>query len=186
MGSYFCVCPRGYVTSTDGSRCIGKPLGFEKHNALLLSNDRTAQTGMEMAAIIKPLGKWLKELFMVLLSRDWSARCSCHKLQYQKSFELLYVVRVIFEMRKEFLKTLLSITDTKARERFLKICFERQSVVINSSFIVRNHECSQCLIYLTCVYSSEDSYYKKKSVPLILCFKHILTKARYICMFSLI
>lgn len=23
-GSYVCTCPRGYVTSTDGSRCVGK------------------------------------------------------------------------------------------------------------------------------------------------------------------
>lgn len=27
-GSYVCNCPRGYVSSTDGSRCMGEFLGF--------------------------------------------------------------------------------------------------------------------------------------------------------------
>ncbi|KAF3821503.1 hypothetical protein GH733_009545 [Mirounga leonina] len=27
VGSYFCICPRGYVTSTDGSRCIDQRTG---------------------------------------------------------------------------------------------------------------------------------------------------------------
>ena len=31
-----------------------------------------------------------------------------------------------------------------------------------------NHECSQSLIYLACVYSSENSYYKKEIDTLIL------------------
>lgn len=93
-------------------------------------------------------------------------------------------------MNEDFLKTLLlpSARDTKTRERyfFKKICLGRQNVVIKASSVAMNHECSQGLIYLQLVYSSEKSDYKKETDTFNLCFKYIQSKAKYICMFSLV
>lgn len=34
VGSYFCICTRGYVTSVDSSRCIGRYFNLKAFSAL--------------------------------------------------------------------------------------------------------------------------------------------------------
>lgn len=121
MGSYFCICPRGYITSTDGSRCIGKPYIFEISIHCLFIRPEQPQ---QVTTIIQLLGEWLREFLKIYgviiegLVRPGVLYKDC---SFQSHLGVFLVVILVW--KKDFLKTLLLPgTRHKGLRMILKNC----------------------------------------------------------------
>lgn len=121
---------------------------------------------MEMATIIRPLRKWLRELLKITGTTIEGTidQVPFTNFIFRSHLGLFLVSESFLKWRKDFLKTLLLPNGNRHKgwERLFKIYSRRQNVVIRDSFVAVNHGCTRYRIYLARVSSSENSYYKEE------------------------